>query len=243
MPDFTEDDLLPISALQHLEFCERQWALIHLEQIWDENRLTAEGRVLHERVDSDSYETRQGVRTVHALPLRSLTLGLSGRADVVEFHPLDPSGPPPARTGRRPGHFQAGAWLAYPIEFKRGRRKRHSRCDEVQLCAQALCLEEMLGVLVPTGALFYGQTRRRVEVALNDELRAHTIALVARMHRLFAEGITPPPVPIPGCANCSLVERCLPGALGRRRRVDDYLLRALSAPEATRTSEPRKDSL
>jgi CRISPR-associated exonuclease Cas4 len=137
---YVEDDLLPISALQHLLFCERQCALIHVEQVWAENRLTVEGRHLHERVDGGEHETRGGLRTARALPIRSLRLGLAGRADVVEFHASEGAAGPPR---------------VVPVEYKRGRPKSH-RADEVQLCAQALCLEEMLGVHVAAGALFYG---------------------------------------------------------------------------------------
>jgi CRISPR-associated exonuclease Cas4 len=223
---FSEDELLPISALQHLEFCERQWALIYLEQVWEENRLTAEGRILHERVDGSDYETRKGVRTARSLPLRSLRLGLTGRADVVEFHLV---GPPPSDAippGAPATRLPPGQWFAYPIEFKRGRPKR-DKCDEVQLCAQALCIEEMLGASVPTGALFYGQTRHRTEVVFSAALRAHTEALAARLHQLWQERRTPPPVFEPKCRNCSLLEVCMPEALGRRRRVHEYMLRAL----------------
>ncbi|MEI7635618.1 MAG: CRISPR-associated protein Cas4 [bacterium] len=225
---FSEDDLLPISALQHLEFCERQWALIHLEQIWEENRLTAEGRVLHERVDSADYETRQGVRTARSLPLRSLRLGLTGRADVVEFNPVGQPSKAQAESGAVPNRLPAGQWTAYPIEFKRGRPKR-DRCDEVQLCAQALCLEEMIGITVPSGALFYKQTRRRLEVWLTPDLRAHTEALAARLHELYNTRRTPPPEPGPKCRNCSLVQLCLPEAIGNPRRASNYLRRAVAA--------------
>ena len=143
---FTEDDLLPISALQHLLFCERQCALIHVEGLWADNVLTVEGTHMHRRSDEGADEKRDGVRIVRALPLRSLRLGLAGRADVVEFHRGEPG----------------AAWAPFPVEYKRGRAKRE-RCDQVQLCAQALCLEEMLGVEIPAGALFYGQAppRRR----------------------------------------------------------------------------------
>lgn len=224
---FLEDDLLPISALQHLEFCERQWALIHLEQVWSENTLTAEGRVLHERCDGSEYETRNGVRTSRSLPIRSMRLGLTGKADVVEFHE-DASSVMPTETGCTaplPG-FASGHWLAYPIEFKRGRPK-HDSCDEVQLCAQALCLEEMLGVRVPDGALYYGQTRHRHEVVFTQQLRSHTEELAARLHELWEARVTPRAEYGPKCRNCSLVDLCLPQALGRRRRVNDYLLKPL----------------
>ncbi|MCX7718207.1 MAG: CRISPR-associated protein Cas4 [Candidatus Sumerlaeaceae bacterium] len=230
---FCEDDLLPISALQHLAFCERQWALIYVEQVWEDNRLTAEGRVLHEVVDGSGYETRHGIRTARSLPLRSLRLGLVGRADVVEFHCV---GPPEAvceHSGALGFRLPAGRWEAYPIEFKRGRPKRDV-CDEVQLCAQALCIEEMLGVTVPKGALFYGQTRHRTEVVFSLDLRKKTEALTERLHALWQECRTPPPVPEPKCRNCSLVDICMPSALGRPRRVRDYIKRAIWTPDSDR---------
>ncbi len=144
---YSEDDLFMISALQHYAFCPRQCALIHIEQAWLENRWTAEGRILHERVHEQEGESRAGVRIERGLPLRSLRLGLVGVADVVEFHPL-------------PG----GGWQLFPVEYKRGKPKP-DHCDEVQLCAQAMCLEEMMGVEVSQGALFYGKTRHRHDVA------------------------------------------------------------------------------
>jgi CRISPR-associated exonuclease Cas4 len=156
---FQEDDLLPISALQHLRFCERQWGLIHLEQQWEENRLTAEGRLLHDRVHDSGTEARPGVIVARSLHLRSLRLGLTGQADVVEFHQCRE---PQTGAIYLPG--RAGSWRIFPVEYKRGRPKPES-CDEIQLCAQALCLEEFFEVDVISGALFYGQTRRRVEVA------------------------------------------------------------------------------
>ena len=202
---FTEDDLLPLSALQHLLFCERQCALIHLEQIWVENPLTVEGRHLHERVDSRQGESRGDVHLARGIPLRSLRLGLSGKADMVEFHRLSADQPGATLAGH------AGAWRPLPVEYKRGKPKTH-RADEVQLCAQALCLEEMLGASIPVGALFYGQTRRRQEVAFDSVLRELTEATADRLHRLMSSGITPPPVREPKCDRCSLLEVCMPAA-------------------------------
>lgn len=215
---FTEDDLLPLSALQHLLFCERQCALIHLEQIWVENPLTAEGRQLHERVDSGVGESRGDVHVARGLPLRNLRLGLSGKADVVEMHRLvgdEPGFELPGLTGR---------WRAFPVEYKRGKPKSH-RADEVQLCAQALCLEEMLGAAVPAGALFYAQTRRRLELAFDSSLRQLTEETAASLHRLIASGTTPMPVREPKCDRCSLLEVCMPDAPGKSARR--YLANAL----------------
>jgi CRISPR-associated exonuclease Cas4 len=224
---FTEDDLLPLSALQHLLFCERQAALIHLEQVWAENSLTVEGKHLHERVDIGPGESRGDLRIARGLPLRNLRLGLSGKADAVELHRV-PDGEPGARLPDTPG-----AWRPFPVEYKRGRPKRH-RADEVQLCAQALCLEEMLATAVPAGALFYGQTRRRLDIAFDSVLRQETENAAARLHRLFASRITPPPVREPKCDQCSLLDICMPGApAASARRYLDRLLRQATQPEAS----------
>lgn len=183
-----EEDALPISGLQHLAFCPRQWALIHLEQLWVENRRTAEGRLLHERADLPGESRRVGVRTVRGMWLRSERLHLTGRADVVDFKP-DP----------------------FPVEYKRGRNKP-TDCDLVQLCAQALCLEEMLEVAIERGAIFYGTPRRRLEVEFTPDLCSRTEELAATMHRLYRNRITPAATPGPYCRNCSLVDICLPEA-------------------------------
>lgn len=217
---FTEDDLLPLSALQHLLFCERQCALIHVEQVWVENSLTAEGRHLHERVDAGQAESRGNLHIARGIPLRSLRLGLSGKADLVEFHRL-----PEGKTGAVLGG-RLGIWRLLPVEYKRGKPKTH-RADEVQLCAQAMCLEEMLHAEVPVGALFYGETRRRQEVALDAALRALTEDTAERLHRLVSSGVTPAPVREPKCDRCSLLEICMPGAPARS--VGSYLARALRA--------------
>lgn len=185
------DDALPISGLQHLAFCPRQWALIHLEQAWAENRLTAEGRLLHERADLPGQSRRRDLRTVRGLMLESRRLHLTGRADVVEFRPAP-----------------------FPVEYKRGKRKP-TDCDLVQLCAQALCLEEMLGLTVTCGAIFYGEPRRRMEVAFTPELRERTETLAVTMHHLYTTRQTPPAQPGSYCRSCSLVDICLPQATAR----------------------------
>ena len=205
---FTEDELLPLSALQHLLFCERQCALIHVEGLWAENVLTLEGAHLHRKAHGGPDEQRRDVRVVRSLVLRSLRLGLIGRADAVEL-----------RRGAD------GEWRPFPVEYKRGRPKRN-RCDEVQLCAQALCLEEMLEVTIPAGALFYGMPRRRVEVAFDAALREATEAAAARLHALIRGGTTPAARREPKCARCSLRELCLPDALGPTR-ASRYLERSL----------------
>lgn len=205
----TEDGLIPLSALQHQLFCPRQCALIHVEGLWAEDGATAEGRVLHERVDSGKPERRPGVRIVRAMAIRSLALGVSGKADVVELH-----GTPP-----RP----------YPVEYKRGRPKAH-RADEVQLCAQAIALEEMFGVAVPEGALFYGTTRRRSVVAIDANLRALTARVAAETRAMIAAGYTPPPVYDPArCDRCSMIDLCQPRRLEAPPRVAAWLAGQLAA--------------
>jgi len=211
---FSEDDLLPLSALQHLLFCERQCALIHIEQAWTENLFTAEGRIMHERVDSGARESRGDVRLAFSLALRSLRLGLSGKADVVEFH-REPAATGSTRNG-------SSIWRPFPVEHKRGRPKK-ADWDKVQLCAQAMCLEEMLGLDVPCGALFYGKTRRRQDVVFDPELRRHTEETARRLHALIDSGVTPPPVYTAACDSCSFLESCLPVALGGRKSVSKYL--------------------
>ena len=212
---YTEDELLPLSGLQHLLFCERQCALIHVEGQWAENRLTVEGDVAHERVHGGGGRTTPGVRSTFALHLRSLALGLSGVADVVEFHQATPGAP----------------WQPFPVEHKRGRPKKND-ADRVQLCAQAICLEEMLGVTVPAGALFYGQTRRRQDVAFDDGLREETATAARRFHELVDGGHTPPAEYAPGkCEACSLLSLCLPKPAGRGRSVRAYLAESLSPSE------------
>lgn len=206
-----EDALIPLSALQHYLFCPRQCALIHVEQIWQEDTATAEGRLLHERTDAGGGETRPGIRIARSLALRSLALGVAGRADVVEFH----------GTGRgRRGH-------PFPVEYKRGKPKAH-RADEVQLCAQGLCLEEMFGVAVEEGALFYGVTRRRLPVAFDAELRALTARVAAEARAMIEAGRTPPPVKRPGCRHCSLQTECQPDKLEKPPSVARWLARHLT---------------
>jgi CRISPR-associated exonuclease Cas4 len=207
------DDLVALSGLQHLVFCERQAALIHVERIWREDVSTAEGRILHERADLPGAENRRGVRVVRAVTLRSDRLGISGRADVVEYH-TDAGAP----SGARP----------YPVEYKRGRAK-HQLADQVQLCAQAICLEEMHGAAVLEGALFYGKTHRRVVVRFDAELRARTEDAARRLRALIRAGCVPPAEPAPKCRTCSLEPLCMPDATAARGRARAHLER-LAAP-------------
>ncbi len=211
---FAEEDLLPISALQHLLFCKRQCALIHVEGLWAENRLTVEGRHMHEKAHDGPVEQRAGVRIARGLSVRSFHLGLIGKTDVVEFRATP-----------------AVAALPFPVEYKRGRAKKHD-ADKVQLCAQALCLEEMLSTHVPAGALFYGRTRRRLDVAFDDELRQATEDAARRLHALIASRQTPKAIREPKCDSCSLVSLCVPEAMTMGPSASDYVERALAASRA-----------
>ncbi|MGQ9634900.1 MAG: CRISPR-associated protein Cas4 [Bryobacteraceae bacterium] len=203
---FEEADLQPLSAISQLVFCERRFALIHIERIWEENQFTAEGKLLHERVDEGGADLREGVRIERGLPLRSLRLGLTGRADVVEFPP--PPEPP------------------FPVEFKRG-KPGAGLSDQAQLCAQAMCLEEMLRVSVPRGALFYGLVRRRVVVEFTQELRSMTEQAANRMHELFRQSVTPAGVYESKCRGCSIIDWCLPRAVRPGRSAGQWLRKAI----------------
>lgn len=213
---FSEDELLPISGLQHLSFCERQCALIHLEQLWAENVLTSEGRILHEKPHEENSEARDGVIVSRSLPLRSLKYGLVGVADVVEFHATSLENMGIVLPGIE------GRWIPYPVEYKRGRRKKGS-CDEVQLCAQVLCLEEMLKVGVPEGALFYGKIRRRVIVSMDHKLRQSTIELTKKFRDLISREVTPKGDYGPKCESCSLKDLCLPQLKSSSVSMSRYL--------------------
>jgi CRISPR-associated exonuclease Cas4 len=256
---YDEADLLPISALQHLAFCERQWALIHLEGQWAENPLTVEGHHLHDRTHQPQTESRGDLRIARGLRLRSLRLGLSGIADVVEFQrvpevaqgplsgpfaplragsaALAPEAPEfrpmPEREAATAGRGTGlpagvslpgvrGLWQPAPVEYKRGRPKL-GPYDEIQLCAQALCLEEMLGVAILAGALYYGQPHQRQEVGLTPELREQTEKLAARLHELTRIGRTPLASYEKKCDSCSLLTLCMPKTIGGRKSVDRYL--------------------
>ena len=202
-----DDAPIPLSALQHAVYCLRQAALIHLEGLWAENVYTAEGHVMHMASDRGGSRRVKGVRRVSALPLVSRRLGLGGIADLVEFH-VGPEGE-----------------TALPVEFKRGKPKAH-RADEVQLCAQALCLEEMTGRPVPEGALFYGETKRRVSIAFDAELRALTEKVALDLRTLFESRLTPPPTSQKSrCRACSLNELCRPDAV--RRSASNWRAKAL----------------
>jgi CRISPR-associated exonuclease Cas4 len=210
---YIEDDLLPISALQHLQFCQRQCALIHIEQIWEENLFTAQGRVVHERVHEEGVERRRDIRIEHGISLRSLRLGLTGKADIVEFH-----------------RQENNVWAPFPVEYKRGRNKLDN-CDTVQLCAQAMCLEEMTRMYVPQGAIYYGKERRRTEVVFDETLRQETENSAKRLHEFIWLGKTPPPIYESKCDACSLLNLCMPKTMQDSKTVDHYLKRMIDQIE------------
>ena len=205
---YPESDFVMLSALQHYVYCARQCALIHLEQIWSENVYTAEGREMHDRVDHGETSYRTGVRVTRSTALRSALLGISGVADVVEWHKLKNHEEP------------------FPVEYKRGKPKKHD-ADKIQLCAQAMCLEEMLGIQIKAGALFYGQTKHRFDVDFDDSLRERTVLAAEGVHDLFRNGVTPPPEPGPKCKLCSLKEECLPEVIVQGKSAKVYLQKLL----------------
>lgn len=199
--EYSPDELLPLSGIQHFLFCRRQWALIHIEQQWKDNALTAEGRIMHNRADDPFFtETRNGVITTRSVPVVSYRLGLSGICDVVEFV----TSPDGVKLPNR-----KGLYLPIPVEYKRGKPKRDP-VDEAQVCAQAICLEEMLSTDIPRGYLFYGQTRHREEVELTSQLRTLVQEMSAEMHNYFRKGYTPRVKTSKACRSCSLADICLP---------------------------------
>lgn len=213
-PEYTSDELLPLSGIQHFLFCRRQWALIHVERQWQENVLTAEGRIIHKRVDDPFFtETRNGVITARSVPVASYRLGFAGVCDVVEFT-LSSEGV------QLPGRDDL--FLPAPVEHKRGKEK-HDHSDEAQLCAQALCLEEMLSVPIPYGYLYYGEIRHRIPVELTSELRKLVREMSEEMHNYFGRGYTPRVKPFKGCRACSLADVCLPVLQGKVMAASKYI--------------------
>lgn len=203
-----DEELIPLSRLQHLQFCPRQFALIHLEDIWDENVLTAQGRILHENADDPLFtEKRNDLIITRSVPLVSYALGLSGKADVIEFH-QDKDGV--ALPNRK------GLWHPIPVEYKRGKQKAGIE-DEVQLCAQALCLIEMLGVAIPEGYIFYWETRTRSKVIFSDALKDTVRDLCDKAYYILETGKLPnPDRPIERCKRCSLIDSCVPESKTRK---------------------------
>lgn len=214
---YSEEDYLPLSGIQHFAFCRRQWALIHIENQWAENERTVDGIIMHEKAHSGDVESRGDVVIMRALRVFSATLGVSGECDVVEFNRN-------ADGISLNGHD--GLWQPYPVEYKRGKPKEHN-ADEMQLCAQAMCLEEMLCCTIPCGALFYGEPRRRTEVEFTPELRRAVEDSLNEMHDYYKRGYTPKAKPRKGCSACSLKEICLPKMV-QRKSVAAYVEGALN---------------
>lgn len=214
---YSDDEYLALSGVQHFVFCRRQWALIHIEQAWSDNALTALGELMHERAHDDKVKERRGNLIIErGLPVHSSILGLSGVCDVVEFH-LGAEG--------CSLYGENGLWRVVPIEYKKGKPKVGDE-DRLQLCAQAVCLEEMLGCDVPTGFLYYGSTRSREQVDFDDDLRARLYATVKEMHGLYEKGHTPKVKRFSGCRSCSLSEECM-SKMPVRESVAGYLDRSL----------------
>lgn len=212
---YSDEDLLAISGIQHFAFCQRQWALIHIEKQWNENLRTVEGKQLHERVDNpDFFESRGSILTARSVPLSSYTLGFYGVADIVEFHAVE-SG---ITLNERKGE-----WLPIPVEYKRGKPKKDI-VDEVQLCTQAMCLEEMLHTYIEYGYIFYGETRHRVKILFDYKLREQVVKLSEQMHDMYAKQYTPKAEPTnKSCKSCSLVDICIPKLGKTKTSVNNYI--------------------
>ena len=217
---YKEEDMLMLSGIQHFMFCPRQWALIHIDQQWEDNRLTTEGLLLHTNVDNPSYRQKNGETiTLRSVSIASKKLGLYGVTDAVELHPV---------TDGQDGiqhKLYPGVWKPFPVEYKRGKPK-HTSIDEVQLAAQVMSLEEMYGIHIEYGALYYGETRHRELIQITPELRSVTVACARDMHRVFDEGVIPRADKRKHCKNCSLVDICMPN-MGNCSTVSAYLKKCL----------------
>ena len=224
---YSEEDFLALSGIQHYFFCRRQWALIHVEKQWVENVLTAEGRLLHNRVDNSRHiEYREGIVVERSMPLKSAELGIYGVADVVEFHRED-------KGVQIPG--ESGLWLPRPVEYKRGKPKA-GLCDKAQLCAQAACMEEAYGVRIDGGDLFYWQTRRRLNVVFDDELRKAVRYACDDMHKMLDAGMTPAVPADAACKNCSMAVVCLPVIKKKSNKAAAYVAEKLKGGEDAQTT-------
>lgn len=213
---FDPDDYLMLSGIQHYVFCPHQWAMIHIEQKWADNRLTAEGQIMHNNVDNPAYRQKNGdLITLRRVAIASRSLGLYGFSDAIELIPsatfeksvIHPSYP--------------GYWRMHPIEYKHGKPKPDLR-DKVQVVAQALCLEEMFDTIVQEGSLYYGECSRRITFEIDNEIRAYTIECANEMHRIYDAGIVPAPIYKQHCRNCSLYDECMPKT-PPRTAVNNYL--------------------
>ncbi len=209
---YSDEDYIQLSSIQHYVFCARQCALIHVEGLWAENRFTAHGKIMHERVDSGEDETRGDVRVVRGLNIYSRRLGLSGRADVVEFH------------------HEGDCDMPFPVEYKSGQPKRDI-CDLAQICAQALCLEEMTGFPVREGAIYYGRPRRRLPVLFDDELRLATEEIIGAVHEMIETRTIPTARREKKCDTCSLLDQCMPGV--GDKKLESYIRGLYLSDEAT----------
>lgn len=204
---YSEDQFLQLSGLQHFAFCRRQWALIHLEQQWAENVRTVDGEIMHRNAHDSGFTESRGDRLiVRGVQIQSFRLGVSGQCDVLEYH---------MGTEGIPIKDRPGLWQPFPVEYKRGKPKEED-WDKLQLCGQALCLEEMLCCEIPVGALYYGEIRRRETVELSPELRQRVETMLAEMHQLYKKGTTPKVKPSKSCNACSLKELCVPKLLRKK---------------------------
>jgi len=217
MVEYQEDDMLMLSGIQHYMFCPRQWALIHVEQQWSDNRLTTEGTILHRRVDDPKTRQKVGdVITLRSVNIASKRLGLYGLTDAVELVPSDGT----CNAIIHPSY--PGYWKVYPVEYKHGHAKPDER-DEVQLAAQCMCLEEMYNIHIDSAAIFYWETRHREIVNITERLRSITIECAEGMHSIMKNGVTPSAVSKPHCKNCSLVDLCMPSIGNAKQYLDTYL--------------------
>lgn len=213
MSEYEEEDFLQLSGIQHFLFCRRQWALIHIENQWEENFRTVDGEIMHERTHTEgSSEKRGDILITRGMRIFSRRLGVSGQCDTLEFH-RDENGV--QLNGRQ------GKWQPFPVEYKRGEPKK-GNYDSAQLCLQAMCLEEMLCCKIESGALFYGETKRRTPVEFTEELRMLVENALEEMHDLYKKGRTPKVKPSKSCGACSLSEICLP-ELAKTENVRKYI--------------------
>ncbi len=214
---YSEDEYLQLSGLQHFKFCRRQWALIHIEQQWAENYRTIDGALMHKNAhDAQFQESRGDLFITRGVSVFSPTLGVSGQCDVLEYRRAEAGIPVKGKTG---------LWQPYPVEYKRG-SPREDTGDTLQLCGQAMCLEEMLCCYIPEGALYYGETRRRVRVPFTEQLRQEVRDMLSQMHAFYSRGYTPKVKPSKSCNACSLKELCLP-KLMKNKSVAVYLKDAM----------------
>jgi len=217
------EEYLLLSGIQHFAFCPRQWALAYIDGVWEENFLTAQGRLLHEKADDPWFNELRKDRIIsRSMPVRSDRLRIQGVADIVELTSDDNGVSVPGKKG---------TWLLRPVEYKRGKPKSED-CDKLQLCAQAMCLEEMLRAEIASGEIFYGQTRRRIEVSFSETLRASVLRIVEKMHEMFTKAEIPIAKREKSCRACSLIDTCQPGLNIRTGKVSVYIERMLAEDDS-----------